>query len=241
MDDDRIVAESIGRYLESCGYAVDFAGDGMSGLRLSITNSYDVIILDLILPGLDGLDVCRRLRTDARNSTPLLMLTGLSTLEDKVLGLEAGADDYLVKPFEPRELSARVNALIRRRRRQVAPDRLLVGDLMLDKTTLRITRAGRDLAVSPLGLRLLEFLMRESPRVVTRREIEREIWGDALPDPDTLRSHMHNLRRIIDKPFPHALLQTVPSAGYRLADLAVEVAGGIGQLEYQKAVGCADG
>jgi DNA-binding response OmpR family regulator len=224
VDDNRMVAESIGYYLESCGYAVDFAEDGISGLHLAITNSYDIVILDLMLPGLNGLDVCRKLRNEARNSTPLLMLTGRSTLEDKVLGLEAGADDYLVKPFELRELSARVNALIRRQRRQVSLDRLVVGDLILDKATLRITRSGRELAVSPLGLRLLEILMRESPRVVARREIEREIWGDALPDSDTLRSHMYNLRRIIDKPFARPLLQTVTSAGYRLADFGVEVA-----------------
>jgi DNA-binding response OmpR family regulator len=153
------------------------------------------------------------------------MLTARDTLEDKLIGLDAGADDYLVKPFEIRELEARVRALIRRDRRQVSAEVLRVGDLVLDTATLRLQRAGKDLAISPIGLKLLTILMRESPRVVSRRDIEREVWGDLLPDSDTLRSHLYNLRKVIDKPFAKPLLHTIHSAGYRLADLDEDIPG----------------
>lgn len=222
IEDDQKIAEAIGDFLECRGYSVDFAADGVSGLHLAVVNSYDAIVLDLRIPGIDGLSVCRKLRGDAKNSTPILMLTGRSTLEDKLMGLEAGADDYLVKPFEVRELEARLRTLIRRDRRLVSTETLTVGDLVFDTATLRLTRAGHEITVSPVGLRILGILMRESPRVVGRRDIEREIWGDALPDSDTLRSHIYNLRRVIDKPFERPLLHTIHSAGYRLADLVSE-------------------
>jgi len=223
IEDNRAIAEMVGEYLERRGYSVDYSQDGVTGLHLAISNSYDVVVLDLMLPGMDGIEVCRKLRQEAKKSTPVLMLTARDTLEDKVSGLDAGADDYLVKPFEVKELEARVRALIRRDRRLVSQEILQVGDLMLDTSTLRVTRNGKDLAVSPIGLKLLQILMREAPRVVSRRDIEREIWGDMLPDSDTLRSHLYNLRKVIDKPFQRSLLHTVHSAGYRLADLDAEV------------------
>jgi DNA-binding response OmpR family regulator len=225
VEDNRGIAEMVGEFLERRGYSVDYASDGVTGLRLATAEHYDVIVLDLMLPGLDGLDLCRRLREDAKKTTPVLMLTARDTLEDKLTGLDAGADDYLVKPFEIRELEARIRALIRRDRRQVSTEVLRVADLVLDTATLRATRAGKDLPLSPIGLRLLTILMRESPRVVSRRDIEREVWGDLLPDSDTLRSHLYNLRKIIDKPFDKQLLHTIHSAGYRLADLDAELAG----------------
>ena len=224
VEDNRQIAEAVGEFLERRGYSVDYAADGASGLHLAVTGSYDVIVLDLMLPGLDGLELCRKLRKDAKKATPVLMLTARDTLEDKLVGLEAGADDYLVKPFEVRELEARLRALIRRDRRQVSSELLTVGDMTLDTATLRLVRGGQELTVSPIGLKLLAILMRESPRVVSRRDIEREIWGDMLPDSDTLRSHLYNLRRVIDKPFARPLLHTIHSAGYRLADLDAEVA-----------------
>lgn len=224
VEDNRQIAETVGEFLERRGYSVDYAADGAGGLHLAVTGSYDVIVLDLMLPGLDGLELCRKLRREAKKATPVLMLTARDTLEDKLTGLEAGADDYLVKPFEVRELEARLRALIRRDRRQVSAEVLRVGDMTLDTATLRLTRAGQELTVSPIGLKLLAILMRESPRVVSRRDIEREIWGDMLPDSDTLRSHLYNLRRVIDKPFARPLLHTIHSAGYRLADLDAEVA-----------------
>lgn len=223
VEDNRAIAELVGDYLEQQGYGLDFASDGMTGLHLSLENSYDVIILDLTLPGIDGLEICRRLRTEAKKSTPVLMLTARGTLDDRVSGLDTGADDYLIKPFDVEELEARVRALIRRDRRQVSAEVLKVGDLALDTATLRLTRGEQELEVSPIGMKLLNILMRESPRVVSRADIEREIWGDTLPDSDTLRSHLYNLRKIIDKPFPRPLLHTIHSAGYRMADLDAEV------------------
>jgi len=219
VEDNRSLSEMIGEYLESKGFSVDFAGDGVDGLRLATENSYDVIMLDLMLPRMDGLEVCRRLRKEAKKSTPVLMLTARDTLADKIDGLDSGADDYLVKPFAVLEMEARIRALIRRDRRQVSAQVLKVDDLVLDTASLRVTRGGRDLMLSPIGLRLLAILMRESPRVVTRRDIEREIWGDGLPDSDTLRSHLYNLRKSIDRPFDKQLLHTVQTAGYRIADL----------------------
>lgn len=224
VEDNRGISEMVGEFLERRGYSVDYAADGPTGLHLAVSNSYDVVVLDLMLPGIDGFEVCRRLRNESKKSTPVLMLTARDTLEDKLLGLDAGADDYLVKPFEVRELEARVRALIRRDRRQVSAEVLTVGDMVLDTATLRLTRGGQELLVSPIGLKLLTILMRESPRVVSRRDIEREVWGDLLPDSDTLRSHLYNLRKIIDKPFQKSLLHTIHSAGYRVVDLDQEVA-----------------
>lgn len=222
IEDNNDIAEMIAEYMERRDYQLDFAADGITGLHLAVSNSYDCIVLDLMLPGLDGLELCRKLRQDGKNSTPVIMLTARDTLDDKVDGLDAGADDYLIKPFEIRELEARVAALIRRSRRQVSHEVLTVGSLTLDTATLRLQRDGRDLALSPIALKLLTILMRESPKVVSRREIEREVWGDMLPDSDTLRSHLYNLRKVIDKPFDRPLLHTIHSAGYRLADTRSE-------------------
>jgi len=218
VEDHQDIAEMVFAYLERRGYAVDYAADGVTGLHLAVTNDYDVIILDLMLPGIDGLDVCARLRNDARRDTPVLMLTARDTLQDKLAGLDTGADDYLVKPFEIQELEARVRALMRRRKGSVAPEAVAVGDLVLDTGTLVVRRGGQELSLTPIGLKLLTVLMRASPRVVSRRELERQVWGDVLPDSDTLRSHLYNLRKVIDRPFKRPLLHTVQGAGYRLAD-----------------------
>src|SRR5207342_3124194 len=219
VEDNRNLSEMVGEYLESKGFGVDYAGDGVDGYRLAAESSYDVIVLDLMLPRMDGIEVCRKLRNEAKKATPVLMLTARDTLSDKVNGLDAGADDYLVKPFAIQELEARVRALIRRERRQVSAETLKVGDLVYDTASMRVTRGGQELQLSPIGLRLLAILMRESPKVISRRDIEREIWGDGLPDSDTLRSHLYNLRKTIDRPFDKQLLHTVQTAGYRLADL----------------------
>jgi DNA-binding response OmpR family regulator len=219
VEDNRNISEMVGEYLESRGFEVDYASDGLDGYRLASENSYDVVVLDLMLPRLDGVEVCKRLREEARKSTPVLMLTARDTLDEKLAGLSVGADDYLTKPFAIQELEARLRALIRRERRQVGSEVLKVADLVLDPASLRATRGGVELQLSPIGLKLLTILMRESPRVVSRQEIEREIWGNGLPDSDTLRSHLYNLRKTIDKPYEKPLLHTVQSAGYRIADI----------------------
>ncbi len=205
-------------YLELKGYVVDYAADGVTGLHLAVKNSYDVIILDLMLPGIDGMDVLNKLRTDARQSTPVLILTARDTLDDKLAGLESGADDYLVKPFEIRELEARIKALIRREKGELNSEVLQVGDLTFDTGTLEVKREGQELKLTPIGLKILGILMRASPRVVSRRQIEREVWGDILPDSDTLRSHIYSLRKIIDRPFDKQLMHTLQNTGYKLVD-----------------------
>jgi DNA-binding response OmpR family regulator len=217
VEDHHGIAEMVFEYLEQAGYTVDYAADGVTGLHLAVTQEYDLIILDLMLPGLDGLTLCSRLRKEGRRDTPVLMLTARDTLDDKVAGLDAGADDYLVKPFELRELAARIRALLRRRRGQIAAEILSVADLRLDTGTLEVTRAGQPLTLTPIGIKLLTVLLRASPNVVSRAELERQVWGEMLPDSDTLRSHLYTLRKIIDKPFGRTLLHTIPGAGYCLS------------------------
>lgn len=217
VEDHRDIAEMVYDGLEEAGFQVDYAADGAAALELAAENDYDVLVLDLMLPRLDGMEVCRRLRTELRTDLPVLMLTARDTLEDKIAGLDAGADDYLVKPFAIGELEARLRALLRRSRGQVARERLIVRDLVLDTGTWQVARAGRTLAVTPIGMKLLTVLMRAAPQIVTRRQLEREVWGEGLPDSDTLRSHLYTLRKAVDRPFDVALIETVPGAGYRMA------------------------
>ncbi len=209
-------------FLENRGYEVDYAADGITGLHLAVTNKYDCIILDLMLPGIDGIEVCRKIREDARKNTPIIMLTARDTLEDKITGLETGADDYLVKPFAIQELEVRVRTLIRRNQGDVAKEILQVGDLSLDTSTLTVTRENQELNLTPIGLKILTILMRASPAVVSRRDLERQVWGHVLPDSDTLRSHLYNLRKVMDKPFKHPLLKTIQASGYKIVEAESE-------------------
>ncbi|KAG1396287.1 hypothetical protein G6F59_013834 [Rhizopus arrhizus] len=223
IEDDAITAQEIVAELGSHGLHVDWVAEGREGLVRAASGDYDVITLDRMLPGLDGLAIVTTLRRIGV-ATPVLMLSALSDVDERVRGLRAGGDDYLTKPFALQALEARLRALIRRERRQVGSEVLTGAALVLDPGSMRATRAGTELQLSPIGLRLLTILMRESPRVVTRQELEREIWGNGLPDSDTLRSHLYNLRKIIDKPFDRPLLHTVQSAGYRIADIAQPMA-----------------
>lgn len=219
VEDHADIADMVGAYFENRGHVVDYAADGITGLHLSVSNDYDAIILDLMLPGMDGIDVCSKLRNEARRDTPVIMLTARDTLDDKLTGLDTGADDYLIKPFAIQELEARVNALIRRNRGATSQDILTVGDLSLDTATLHAERAGQVLSLTPIGLKILTILMRASPAVVNRRDLERNVWGDILPDSDTLRSHMYNLRKIVDKPFPSPLIHTVQGSGFKMLEI----------------------
>ncbi len=217
IEDHRDIAELVFDYLEGEGYSVDYAADGHAGLRLGCEHQYDAVVLDVMLPGIDGLAVCQRLRHEARTSVPVLMLTARDTLADKLAGFDSGADDYLVKPFDLPELGARLRSLIRRQRGSALESALTVGDLVLDPTTLKAARAGVELALTPTCLKILKLLMQESPRVVERRAIERLLWGDLPPDSDALRSHMYSLRKAVDRPFARPLIHTLHSAGFRLA------------------------
>lgn len=217
VEDHQDIAEMVYAYLERRGHTVDYAADGVTGLHLAVTQNHDVIVLDLMLPGMDGVTLCRKLRGEAQKDTPVIMLTARDTVEERIAGLDAGADDYLVKPFDIGELEARIRAQIRRQRGQVAPETLKVEDLSADLGTMEVRRAGKRIELTPIAFKLLVVLMRASPRIVSRRELERQVWGDVLPESDTLRSHLYTLRKAIDRPFDGALLHTLPNVGYRLA------------------------
>lgn len=215
IEDHEDVAANIGDYLEARGHTPDFAMDGLGGLHLAITHDYDVIVLDIGLPGMDGLTLCRKLREEAKCATPILMLTARDTLPDKLAGFDVGTDDYVVKPFALQELLARLEALTKRGRR-AERGLLRVADLELDPGRYEVTRAGRRLELSRTCFTILRVLMEASPDVVSRRRLEEVLWGEEPPDSDALRSHVYTLRRTIDKPFDAPLLETVHGVGYRL-------------------------
>jgi DNA-binding response OmpR family regulator len=218
VEDNRDLAANIADYLEAKGYLVDGAMDGVTGLHLAVTGAYDAIVLDLMLPGIDGLTVCRRLRQDAQSTVPVLMLTARATLDDKAAGFGEGADDYLVKPFELRELDLRLRALVRRTRAGETLRQLQVADLEFNLATFVVQRNGKRLTLPALPLKILELLMKHAPNVVSRREIERAVWGDSPPDSDALRVHMHTLRAVIDPPGQRPLLHTLRGIGYQIQD-----------------------
>ena len=215
IEDQQDILQNIADYLVLKGYLVDCAHDGLGGLHLALTQPFDLIVLDVMLPGMDGFTLCRKLRQDAGIFTPVIMLTARDLVDDKLTGFQAGADDYLVKPFALPELQARIEAVLRRSQAQVG-HQLQVADLSFDLNTLAVSRQGRPLRLNPIGLKLLEKLMKSSPNVVRRESLQELIWGDDVPDSDSLRSHIHLLRQTIDKPFDRVLLQTVHGIGYCL-------------------------
>lgn len=216
IEDNKDILANIIDYLSIKGYDTDCAQDGLAGLNLAIQNYYDLIVLDIMLPRMDGIEVCKQLRANRKN-VPIIMLTARDSIDDRVVGFKAGADDYLIKPFALVELVVRIEAIIRRSQ---GDDKFLlqVADLTYDLDACIVRRGGVTLKLTPLSLRLLELLMKKSPHVVRREVLEQQVWGDDLPDTDILRSHIHQLRQIIDKPFAKSLLHTVPKIGYRLAE-----------------------
>jgi len=213
VEDDLDLAQTVVQYLELEQIRCDHASNGIAGLQLLRSHHYDVLLLDLNLPRLDGLSVCQQLRADG-DDTPVLMLTARDRLDDKLEGFRAGTDDYLVKPFELQELVVRITALARRRSGQI--QWLRCGDLEMNLSERAVRRGGRLLKLSPTGWRLLEVLLRASPVVVSRQELERALWGDELPDSNSLKVHLFKLRKAIDAPFPTPLLHTVAGHGFAL-------------------------
>lgn len=215
VEDDRDLAASVADYLALEHISVDHAYNGQAGLNLAKQNHYDVLLLDLMLPRMDGLSVCEQLRA-AGVDTPILMLTARDTLEDKIAGFDAGTDDYLVKPFAMEELIIRVRALAKRRSGQV--QKLSVADLVMDLDARCVTRAGQNVKLPPSGWTILETLMRASPKVVTRRQLEEVLWPDEMPDSNSLKVHLYHLRQNIDKPFEKALIKTIQNQGFVIRD-----------------------
>ena len=215
VEDDFDLAETVIDYLELDAIRCDYASNGMAGLQLMGENNYDVVLLDLNLPCLDGLTLCEKVRA-AGNDTPILMLTARDHLTDKLAGFEAGTDDYLVKPFELQELVVRIQALAKRRSGQAQI--LRCGDLEMNMSERRVTRAGQPLKLSPIGWQLLEVLLRATPQVISRRQLMAAVWGEDTPDSDSLKVHLFHLRKTIDAPFERSLLQTVAGHGIALKD-----------------------
>ena len=218
VEDERRLAQVVRKVLEEESHTVDVAYDGEDGLAMAMDGSHDVIVLDILLPGIDGFEVCQRLRA-GRVDTPVLLLTALDAVEDRVRGLDAGADDYLPKPFAFQELLARLRALGRRRVQAREPTRLEVEDLVLDLSRRRAERAGKSIELSPKEFSLLEFLMRNEGRVVTRSQILDHIWGyDYSPDSNLVDVYVTYLRRKVDRGHDRSLIRTVRGAGYALGD-----------------------
>jgi DNA-binding response OmpR family regulator len=219
IEDNPDILLNITNHLQRQGYIVDCAEDGLRGYALAKEGNFDLIVLDLMLPRLDGYDLCARLRKEARINVPVIMVTARDTLDNRLQGFDVGADDYLVKPFSLAELAARIKALLNRAHGLKNTAVLQVGDLELDQTTLTLTRRGDALRLQPAPLSILTRLMQSSPAVVHRTKLEELLWQDSPPDSDSLRTHIHQIRQAIDKPYDTPLLHTVHGIGYKIAAL----------------------
>ncbi len=217
IEDDLDIATNLYEFLEGRGNTVDMARDGVSGMHLAVSGEFDAIVLDLGLPGMDGLCLCRKLRSEARLDVPVLILTARDVLDDKLTAFDCGADDYLVKPFALREVEARLKALVARRRGRVVNRRLVHGAIAFDPGNMAVSVDGRPVHLSRKCLRLLEMMMSAPNRVYSRTELEQELWGDEHPQSDSLRSHMHMLRRALTDASGASPIETVHGVGYRFA------------------------
>jgi DNA-binding response OmpR family regulator len=220
VEDHAPLREQIVSLLVRAGHRVDEAADGRLALAMALDQPPDVLVLDLGLPGLDGVKLCERLRAQAATHIPVLMLTARDALHDKLSGFVAGADDYRVKPFASEELLARVHALAQRK--SAGRDYVLrIGSLAIDRRACEATRNGVRLALPPTAFSILLMLAESFPRALTRSEIVRRLWNDDAPDSDPLRTHLYQLRQALDKPFAKPMLKTVHGVGFRLeADTA---------------------
>jgi DNA-binding response OmpR family regulator len=218
VEDNHDLALNVTEFFERKGHIIDYAADGLSALNLVLRQTYEVIILDVMLPGMNGLSFCQQLREHYELDTPVIMLTAKDTEEDKLKGFKVGTDDYLIKPFSLPELEARLLSLIRRSNRQLfGKKKLIVEDLEYSPDTMKLKRGGTELSLKPIPLKILIILMQNSNRVVTRQEIEQQVWNDEPPDSEVLRSHIYAIRSEVDKKGDKKLLQTIRGVGYRLA------------------------
>jgi DNA-binding response OmpR family regulator len=217
IEDDFDLANTVVDFLSIENIECDHASNGISGLNFIEENHYDIVLLDLNLPRLDGISVCQSVRKKGFD-IPILMLTARDQLKDKVAGFDAGTDDYLIKPFELEELVVRVKALSRRRSGQAQI--LKCGDLEMNLAEKSVTRNKLAIKLSPTGWQLLETLLRASPNPVPRTELEHSIWGDDIPDSNSLKVHIFHLRKNIDTPFDKALIHTIAGHGFALKDNA---------------------
>ncbi|MFF9622845.1 response regulator transcription factor [Streptomyces griseosporeus] len=219
VDDDPTVAEVVSGYLDRAGYVVDRAGDGPAALARAAAHWPDLVVLDLMLPGMDGLEVCRRMR--GHGPVPVIMLTARGDEDDRILGLEVGADDYVTKPFSPRELVLRVESVLRRTRPAGTPGILRAGGLEVDPAARRAAKNGTELALTIREFDLLAFFLRHPGRAFAREELMREVWGWDFGDLSTVTVHVRRLRgKVEDDPARPRLIQTVWGVGYRFETAA---------------------
>ena len=215
IEDTQAIATQVCDYLEQQGVIVDYAATGKQGMQLAQTHHYDVILLDIMLPDIDGIHVCKFIKGLCDPVTPVLMLTARDSIQDKSTGFDAGADDYLTKPFELQELYMRCNALARRHQLHQS-QQLCMGDLMLNENQRQVQRAGQSLQMSITDFNILLMLVKAYPNAVSRQQIINKIWGDDFPDSDVLRSHIYTLRQALDKPFSHVMLKTIHGLDFKL-------------------------
>lgn len=213
IEDNEDILLNLFNWFEDKGYSCDCARNGLAGLELVKNGRHDCIVLDILLPGINGIDVCKRLRESGIN-VPIIMLTAMDAIDDKINGLESGADDYLVKPFSLKELEARIKAICRRGQGENA--NLIFGPLKLDKDQHKVFRDGIELHLSPACFTILETLMINAPKLVSKGQLENLLWDDDPPTGSALRNHIHELRKVVDKPFNPFLIETVPHFGWRL-------------------------
>ena len=215
VEDQEAISLNIAEFLERAGHILDFAKNGLQGLELALKNSYDLVILDIMLPGMDGIEVCRNIRKKSSRHIPILMLTARDTIADKVDGFQSGADDYLTKPFALEELEVRCIALSRRYLLQTEHI-LQLGPLKIDRKQKHLLRDEQTIKLSLIGYKIIQCLAEAYPVVVTRSELIKYIWGDEPTETDALRSHIYQLRVLMDKPFGYPILKTVHSVGFTL-------------------------
>lgn len=213
IEDNEDLLSNLLCWFEQKGLQCDCARNGNAGLELAKSGLFDCIVLDIMLPGMNGLDLCKTLRKTG-NNVPVVMLTAKDTVADKVAGLDCGADDYLVKPFSLKELEARIRAVLRRGRPQ--GEKLCFGEIELLSGVHRAYRHGIELKLSPACFKILEALLVAAPDLVRKGKLEALLWGDEPPEGSALRNHIHELRKIIDKPFEYPMLETAPHVGWRL-------------------------
>lgn len=215
VEDELNIAKNIAQYMERKGHVFDFAIRGDQGVDLALSTYYDVVILDLNLPTMNGLEVCQAIREKADRHIPILMLTARDSIDDKVNGFLVGTDDYLTKPFSLQELEVRCLALSKRHRLQTS-NRIHLGPLLIDRKRRTANRDGILLDLSTMGFKILTILAESHPQVVSRSQLTQQLWGDEPTESDALRSHIYQLRAVVDKPYDKPLIKTVFGAGFTL-------------------------
>ena len=215
IEDNQSIARQLVEFLEGHKWSVDYADNGRLGIKLALENEYDVILLDLNLPDIDGLEVCKQIKTEAMVNTPILMLTARDAFEDKARGFGEGADDYVTKPFELRELALRCQALARRQQLHLEQE-ICIGELRIDKARHQAERQGQELKLTGIGFKILTSLAEAYPQPLSRSALIHKLWADEPPDSDALRSHIYSLRVALDKPFEKAMLKTITNLGFKL-------------------------